>query len=405
MMRGTETKDGKPTLVARAIHSRKFQKLYAEKILGVHQCFTWNDFCAIIAISQPPLSFTQIGKNGDAQTEISSLRQKQVIRLAMFKFFKPKKAIKSELERSPDAEPKSKTPLGTTEGRPLTSKEIDFGYFLFLGRRPSDASIEKSIQEGMDIARLRKVLGNSKDFLRLIKQSNPNILSSDDIVRPKIENTIVHLHIPKTAGTSLNRAIIESCRGWRFILGTRQQCAAQLNAMPDRERAKVDVLTGHISPDIADLLPRPPIFVCMLREAKPRIFSYFKHLKAKPEHPWNKEVSRFGDDFGGFLEFVKTRGAVRAEFDNGQVRQLASDKTANGFGMALLRKGWLRDSSRESSVVAVLHEQTDPAELQDQELAGLQRSAEAARLPDDLVRPGHGLGATADRQARPAAAL
>ncbi|SNT40787.1 hypothetical protein SAMN04488078_11491, partial [Antarctobacter heliothermus] len=30
---------------------------------------------------------------------------------------------------------------------------------------------------------------------------------------------------------------------------------------------------------------------------------------------------------------------------------------------ALLRKGWLRDSSRESSVVAVLHEQTDPAEL------------------------------------------
>jgi hypothetical protein len=40
--------------------------------------------------------------------------------------------------------------------------------------------------------------------------------------------------------------------------------------------------------------------------------------------------------------------------------------------MALLRKGLLRDSSRESSVVAGLHEQTDPAELQDQELAGLQ---------------------------------
>lgn len=65
----------------------------------------------------------------------------------------------------------------------------------------------------------------------------------------------------------------------------------------------------------------------------------------------------------------------------------------------------MRDSSRESSVVAVLHEQTHPAELQDQELAGLQRSAEAARLPDDLVRSGHGLGAAADRQARPAAAV
>jgi hypothetical protein len=42
------------------------------------------------------------------------------------------------------------------------------------------------------------------------------------------------------------------------------------------------------------------------------------------------------------------------------------------IGEALLRKGLLRDSSRESSVVAGLHEQTDPAELQDQELAGLQ---------------------------------
>src|SRR6056297_1880961 len=64
----------------------------------------------------------------------------------------------------------------------------------------------------------------------------------------------------------------------------------------------------------------------------------------------------------------------------------------------MLRKGWVRDSSRESSVVASLHEQTHPAELQDQELAGLQRSAEAAWLPDDLVRSGHGLGATADGQ-------
>ncbi|WP_415836588.1 hypothetical protein, partial [Palleronia rufa] len=48
-------------------------------------------------------------------------------------------------------------------------------------------------------------------------------------------------------------------------------------------------------------------------------------------------------------------------------------KTRKWRDLALLRKDWVRDSSRESSVVAVLHEQTDPAELQDKELAGLQR--------------------------------
>ena len=61
------------------------------------------------------------------------------------------------------------------------------------------------------------------------------------------------------------------------------------------------------------------------------------------------------------------------------------------------------DSCRESNVVVGLPVQTHPAELQDQELADLQRSVEAAWLPDDLVRSGHGLGAAADRQAGPAA--
>lgn len=45
------------------------------------------------------------------------------------------------------------------------------------------------------------------------------------------------------------------------------------------------------------------------------------------------------------------------------------------------------------------------SEPPDQELAGLQRSAEAARLADDLVRPGHGPAAAADRQAWTAAAI
>ncbi len=46
----------------------------------------------------------------------------------------------------------------------------------------------------------------------------------------------------------------------------------------------------------------------------------------------------------------------------------------------------VRDSCRESSVVASLHEQTDITYLQDHELGCLQRGAEALRVTDDLVR-------------------
>ena len=41
-------------------------------------------------------------------------------------------------------------------------------------------------------------------------------------------------------------------------------------------------------------------------------------------------------------------------------------------GHPYMHKGWVRDSSRESSVVAGRHEQTHTPDLQDQELAGLQ---------------------------------
>jgi len=45
----------------------------------------------------------------------------------------------------------------------------------------------------------------------------------------------------------------------------------------------------------------------------------------------------------------------------------------------------VRDSSREFSVMAGQHEQTDTPDIQDLELANLQRGAEAPRLADDLV--------------------
>jgi hypothetical protein len=53
---------------------------------------------------------------------------------------------------------------------------------------------------------------------------------------------------------------------------------------------------------------------------------------------------------------------------------------------ALLQKGGVtRDSRRESSMIAVLHEQADTPDVQDHELAELQRGAQAPRVADDLV--------------------
>jgi len=72
-----------------------------------------------------------------------------------------------------------------------------------------------------------------------------------------------------------------------------------------------------------------------------------------------------------------------------------------GYFWATFRRWWLcqaagyetglcctnrpRDSSRESSVVTGLHEQTDTLDLHDPELAKLQQGAQAPRFTGDLV--------------------
>ena len=63
------------------------------------------------------------------------------------------------------------------------------------------------------------------------------------------------------------------------------------------------------------------------------------------------------------------------------------------------------DSSRESSVIAEVHEQTHTPELQDYELGRLQQCAQAPGVVDDLVRTRNVLGRHAHRQARATADL
>ena len=58
----------------------------------------------------------------------------------------------------------------------------------------------------------------------------------------------------------------------------------------------------------------------------------------------------------------------------------------------------LRDSCRESSAVAGLHEQTNIADLQDYELNCLQWGAEAPRVTNDLVRSQDEVGCQPLRQ-------
>jgi DNA-binding transcriptional MocR family regulator len=109
------------------------------------------------------------------------------------------------------------------------------------------------------------------------------------------------------------------------------------------------------------------------------------------------------------ITMLEQQGLVKNHrFKGAVVVGLSLDEAGEIFDFRCIRlccTNRVRDSSRESSVIAGPHEQTDTPDLQDPELASLQRGAQAPGLADDLVRSCHDLGCRADRQARPPARL
>ena len=104
----------------------------------------------------------------------------------------------------------------------------------------------------------------------------------------------------------------------------------------------------------------------------------------------------------GFVELLAAPAAKRRWSDEAKGRMFAETLVSGVTG--LFRTNPVRDSSRKSNVVAGGHEQTPPL-LQDQELAVLQRSAQASGVADDLVRSRQDPGSRTDRQTGPTAGL
>ena len=136
------------------------------------------------------------------------------------------------------------------------------------------------------------------------------------------DHTIVFTHIPKAAGTTLDRIIhaamlLEKRRAVR-AMGTiygqylgpdKEEALASLAAMPVERLADCAYLTGHLPHGVHETLRRPCLYVTLLRDPLARLRSQF----------------RFGLERQGWLptaeidDLVATGGIAA----NGQTRQIA----------------------------------------------------------------------------------
>jgi hypothetical protein len=106
---------------------------------------------------------------------------------------------------------------------------------------------------------------------------------------------LIFLHIPKTAGTTLNR-IIE----WQyspFAIFTMdpyriRATAERLKRLPEERRRRLRVVRGHLLYGIHEFLPQGATYVTMLREPVARVLSAYYFVLRRPLHPLHRKLKR-----------------------------------------------------------------------------------------------------------------
>jgi len=130
---------------------------------------------------------------------------------------------------------------------------------------------------------------------------------------------IIFLHLPKTAGTTLNRLI-----EWEYSLGEMysvdpvlfEWSFARLRRLSKRRLRRTRMFKGHMLFGLHEVLPQPATYITVLRDPVERVLSAFYFMRSYKLHPlyW-----KFRNEKWTVEEFVQ-----RSTRDNVQCKIIAN---------------------------------------------------------------------------------
>lgn len=161
----------------------------------------------------------------------------------------------------------------------------------------------------------------------------------------------IFLHLPKTAGMTLNVVLHRQFPERGAVFHTAHlhapDAARQFLDLPPAERGAVRLITGHTEFGLHEFLPAPATYFTVLRDPVERVLSHFYYVRATPDNP------RYAEAAGMTLEEFVTSDRF-PESDNGQTRLLAG--LADGAASdTLLRRAQSNIASR-FTVVGLMEE-------------------------------------------------
>lgn len=163
------------------------------------------------------------------------------------------------------------------------------------------------------------LLKSESTFSRLTK---PKIYTSlRRFLKPSY--TIILAHMPKAAGISLN-TIMKKQYGIKRVLEVdpTKPRKAYLDAvdMSIWTALRLRAISGHIIWDIHEWLPKPYVYMTVLRDPVERVLSFYSYVRASFEHRLHNEMIDKNMDLEEFLEWDKSM----LELNNLQSKLLSS---------------------------------------------------------------------------------
>jgi len=193
--------------------------------------------------------------------------------------------------------------------------QIELAYQLFLGRRPESEAVVERKRKLPDEKALSRVFLASPEFRDRFAALNRSVADDESPV-------VIHLHIPKTAGSSFNRILARNFEQKTRFAWNREQNRV-FKKMTPQQRQNIDLIFGHMTYGVHQELRRNHINLFVLRDPKTRIYSYYKYVQIAEDHPFHKRVNHEAMSYGDFLNTAAQQPQYRWAIDNTQMLRIA----------------------------------------------------------------------------------
>lgn len=173
-------------------------------------------------------------------------------------------------------------------------------------------------------------------------------------------SSLLFLHIPKTAGTTLKGIITRQYPGERlYVIGQDViGSIARFRTRAVSDYARTNIIQGHMSFGLHRFMHPPFSYITILRDPIGRSISDYAFVTSTPQHPLYNSVHEMS--FGEYM----TSGAT-GQLSNGQTRLLCGDCEGENYGVPTKRHLENRDletaqqNLKDHFMVVGLQEQFD----------------------------------------------